>query len=179
MDTNEFNRLLKVLHTDGRAIEKIYGYYYPRIIAHIKTKFVTVCAEDIAQEYFVRLMSREDNLGYVKYPTSWIMATCDNIARRKIETESYIGLRDCEYSCDFVETISDVINNVVIADAMKRLDEMSQKIVYYFNWEGYSHIEIAAMFGMTYPVIRQKYHRAMLKIKSYITAGSREDEYID
>lgn len=75
MDPLQFNRLLRRIKTDADALDKLYDYYYPRIILHIKKVYPGASAEDVAQEFFYRLL-RSENRGYIAKPTSWVFTVC-------------------------------------------------------------------------------------------------------
>lgn len=161
MNESEFNRLLSSVRTSVRALEKLHGYYYGRIVYHIAQRYGKPFAEDVAQDFFLWLLKSE-NLPRVKNPTTWVYLQCDSIAKRKVTYES-------RYAYGEVEIVSEEeLPEVLFGDvyqAMKDLDATERRIVELYYWEGYSLKEIAPKVGLEYAAVRQKHKRLLAKLK--------------
>lgn len=165
MKEREFNGLLKKIHCDSRAIETLYFYYYPRIVRHIGIKYSFIIAEDVAQEFFLQLIQKCDKQEYVKYPTSWVYTCAENIAKRKIQSES-------KYTYLLQETVAakkdDIFNKLFAEDILKYLNKTEQQIIYLYYWEGYNQTEISNILKLTHSNVRQIHSRAIKKLKKWL-----------
>ena len=166
MDAKKFNRLMKTIKYDSKAFSEIYEEYYPKIKIHVQRRFGRlVCAEDISQEVFLKLLSL-DVKEYVEYPTAWVYALADNKVKDILRaTHDEIALSDlCTASFD----LDDTILSVDIKSALLHLDEMSQQILYLHIWEGYSYKEIALELNLGYANVRVKASRALKTLKKHL-----------
>lgn len=69
---------MKTIKYDSKAISEVYEEYYPKIKAHVQRRFgKLVCAEDISQEVFLKLLSLETK-EFIEYPTAWLFMIADN-----------------------------------------------------------------------------------------------------
>lgn len=163
MDAYIFNSLLKKLKYDSNALQALYSYYFSRIIKCIQKKYGFYIAEEAAQQFFLQLLTSENEYPYIKYPTSWVYTCCENIAKRMIEKEN----RDLPIQ----ENVSDkemVSNEELFGDLYELIaqqDELAQKILNLHFIDGYNLKEIAQILNISYSNIRQKYSRTIRKMK--------------
>lgn len=177
MDPLSFNRLLKRIKTDADALDRLYNYYYPRIILHIKKAYPGASAEDVAQEFFFMLLKSETQ-GYIIKPTSWVFAVCENLvkSRYKKEAVSFPAsdlLESVEDPSDMSERVLENIRSHEIFKLIK--DEATKEIIYLYYWEGYSQKEIAERLGMTAANVRKKHSRAIKFLKKTQIEVSHND----
>lgn len=166
MEATEFNRLLKRMHSDVHSLEKLYNYYYPRIIGYLSPKYGKELAEDSAQEFFLHLIDIAANQAYIKMPTSWMYACAENAAKRRIQYESrYTNLPD---DIPDKKIISKEEEFGDLYGAIKNLDEISQKIIKLYYWDGYNQYEIAELLKLKPATVRKKHSRAVKKIKKLL-----------
>lgn len=167
MDAKEFNRLLKKITKNYNAFEKIYMYYFSRVVRYLSIKYNQMLAEDAVQEFFSKLKEFAKLGKYVEYPTSWIYKCCENIAKNKIKQEikySYIIEQDRrEFEQKYEEELYDELY-----DAIKLLNASTQVVLRMHYWEGYSLIEIAHELNANYNTIKQKHKRALSALKKLI-----------
>ena len=165
MTAREFNAFLKKMHSDSHAIEDIYIFYYPRIVKRISEKYGYILAEDVAQEFFLKLIQSCDKQAYVEYPTSWVYTCAENIAKRKIHCDS-------KYTYLLQETVAakkdDIFNKLFAEDILKYLNKTEQQIVYLYYWEGYNQTEISNILKLTHSNVRQIHSRAIKKLKKWL-----------
>lgn len=166
MDTKRFNDYIQKIPTDIKALIPIYDEYYYRIVVHISYKFNKQIAEDVAQDFFTDLMQIKTNHDYIKYPTSWVYKCCDYIALKHFRCESsYVELNEKCLASNMFEA-TELSND--LKEAILRLEELSQKILFHYYWEGYSQEEIAEMLNLKSATVRQKHHRAIKKLKKFL-----------
>lgn len=166
MDAFEFNHHLKHLKTNVHSVEKLYDFYYSRIIQYLSKKYGCELAKDVAQEFFINLFNISEKQGYVSYPTSWVYTCCDNIAKRKVCYESRcVPTADMRVKDDFLS--EEQLYGDLYA-VIKLLDDDSQRIIKLFYWEGYSLKEISQILDIKPATIRKKHIRAIKKMKKLI-----------
>lgn len=164
MDAKEFSRLLKTIDSDARSIDAICKFYYKRIVLHVGAKFGKQLAEDVAQDFFINLLKKGGEQTKVEFPTTWVFTCCENIAKRKLETQHACTGHDADRVCADVLTEIEMYGDLFWE--MQKLSEESRQILYLFYWEGYNQLEIAGILGMDYAKVRQKHHRAVKKLKN-------------
>lgn len=168
METSEFNKLLQLIKFDKRALEPLYKEYYGKIVLHFSYKYGRSLSEDIAQEFFIMLSSTSWYGTKVEFPNAWVYKCCYNIAQRKAtENAQYSNIEEntAIFWHDFDIDSVDFGN---LHNAIKSLDEYTQKIIYMHHWEGYSFLEISNIIPVSYAAVRQKYHRGLIKIKKLV-----------
>ena len=161
LNESEFNRLLESIKTSERALEKLHGYYFGRIVFHVAKTYGKEFAEDVAQDFFLWLIKAE-NLPHVLSPTAWVYLQCDSIAKRKVQKEARYVNGEIEVACNVCRK-EEVFGDLY--EVIRDLDDVEQQIVELHYWEGYSLKEIAPMIGLEYPAARQRHKRLLAKMK--------------
>ena len=167
MNEIEFNFLLRTLHTNAHSIEILYNYYYSRIIIHIRKKYGSVLAEDVAQDFFNGLL-KEGTFPTVTHTTAWVYSRCENIAKRKIGNESKYVYTD--EIIKIAEEDDALYKEELYGDlyyAINQLNSDEQDIIEMYYWEGYKLKEIAKILNIQYAAVKQKHKRIIKKIKSF------------
>lgn len=165
MTKEEFNGYLKKIKYDKQSLDRVYDYFYPRIILHIKRKYPGVQPEDVAQEFFLNLLNYESKR-FIYNPASWVYTSCDNIIRKKHSREvMVIELERCNLSYDEL-----VLEDLIINESMKEIfdkinDADTKKILYFYYWEGYNLNEISILLNKNKSTIKQKHYRAIKLLK--------------
>ncbi len=167
MEAKEFNRLLKSINTEQSSVERLYCFYYPRIVRHITLKFGCEFGDDIAQEFFINLMRMGSEQSYIQYPTGWVYACADNIAKRRLTYENrYTELTESE---NLRETkASDFELKGELQEALQGIDDISREIIRLYYWEGYNQNEIAEILKLTPSCVRKKHSRALKKLRNLV-----------
>lgn len=166
MNTILFNYYLKRVQFDSNAMECIYNYYYHRIVLHIGLRFGVDFAEDVAQDFFQQLKYKQLNNEYIEYPASWIYKCCENIAKKYYnQQKKYLELKLNYFSNEQLLFNED---NLALYNAIRKLEDIEQKIIYLYSWEGYSFQEIANIVNKEYSAVRLRYYRALKKLKKFI-----------
>lgn len=166
MEAQKFNRLIKKIKYNKKAIEAIYSEYHLMLKIHIQRRFgKLVNPKDFTEDIFLKLLEMETPK-FVEYPTAWLYKLADNYIIDK--------LRGAHPEEELIETTADKfdIEQVVIQhevkEAMSNLDELSQKILYLHYWEGYSLKELAIEFDVSYGSLRTRVSRAYKKLQTYL-----------
>lgn len=161
MTAKEFNRLLGAYKTDPSSVDSIYNYFFPRIVSELCEFYDFSVAEDAANEFFMRLFVIEP-VGYVARPSAWIYSEAEKIAaekgvRRVPDTVSELGRILSTYGID------------CLCRSLEQIDDDSYKILELSFVDGYRHQEIAEIMDMSYDAVRQKYSRAVRKLKKLLS----------
>lgn len=161
MDKARFNKLLSEYKSSQRAFDELYTYYFHRIVYHVSWKFSREIAEDVAQEFFLKLMRIELDEP-VENPTSWVYTVADNLARSFLKKyKSYDELTGDE----FYEFISDFDERETIKKCLAELTSAERKIVVMYYFEGYSLKEIAGIIGENYDAVKKRHARTLKKLQ--------------
>lgn len=166
MEAREFNRLLKELRWNKKAIEKIYLFYYPRAINHFSAKYGVELAEDATQDFFLKLPEISDKQEYIEYPASWVYKCIENIAKRKVQFDSrWCSLTEAVATVDTADCIE---KKELVDSLLAGLNPTEQKIIYLIHWEGYSRKEASVILELSPANVRKIYSRALKKLKKLL-----------
>ncbi len=165
MTPREFNICLRKIKTNIKAFNRLYNYYFPKIVVHIYVIYKNKSlSEDIAQDFFVKLLETQ-KFYYIKFPNAWVYTVAENIAKNIIAkekinlTEPIDDIQACAYDTYAYELFGDYW------EKLNQLDELTRKIMIMRIFEGYRYQEIAHLMNMKVDTVRQKYSRGIKKLK--------------
>lgn len=166
MEAREFNNLLRTINDDRSSLERLYRFFFPRIVRHVSLKFGTELASDVAQEFFIHLTRVGAKQGYIEYPTSWIYTCVDNMAKRKLTYENrYVQLPEND---EVKSSTTNLELKQEIEELLQSLDNLSRQIIMLFYWDGYNQNEIALMLKLTPAAVRKRHSRALKTLKNLL-----------
>ena len=154
---------------DNRARRQLYELY-ARAMFNICYRMMNnrEDAEDILQEAFIQAFSKLDSFRYESTFGAWlkriVINTCINsINKRKVDlllTDDmyYFGNKGEEQEAELPLTTAD------IQKAMEQLPEGGRIVFSLYLLEGYDHIEIAQILGITESTSKSQYMRAKRKV---------------
>lgn len=169
MDSKRFNKLLSRIAYDDGALSALYDYFYPRIVLHMRRTYPYAEADDIAQEFFLRLLNSPCKT-YVLNPASWVYASCENLAKQEYAESA------AEYPAsdvlDGICTTFSLEDMAVVGMQARELfkileDDKTKRIIYLYHWEGYNLREISEILGLSPSAVRQRYSRAIRFLKKF------------
>lgn len=171
MNKKEFNQLIRRAAIDESAVEKLYIFYYKRIVYHLLSRHYSLeLSKDVAQEFFVEIVAKSDIPKEIVSPSTWIYECCERIAERKTTGESYYAaLQENSNPLSFEDFIPKEKYEALYAE-MKKLDWKSRQIVQMIYWEGYTQKEIADILSMKASAVRQRHFCALRELRG--TLGS-------
>ena len=171
MKADVFNRLLKQLKGSEQAFRQIYEYYLPRIKYHVASKYGSrVDFEDVAHDLFTKLI-RMESPPEVQSPTAWIYRICDNIVLDKLRrTRGEVELNESISAAPITGSLTEaeVDSNADFFKILSHLDNESSQLVRLVVWDGYNLKEAAQILKIGYGAARQRYSRALKKLKDYL-----------
>jgi len=163
LDEREFNRLLKLSDQSKSALEKLYSFYFTKIVYYLGRTYGKTLAEDVAQEFFLTLKDVADKQEYISSPTTWVYRCCENIAKRKISYESrYMSLTNEIVDND---KFSKELIYGDLYDEINKLNKLDQDIIELFYWEGFNLREIAEKLQVKPALVRKRHVRIIKKLK--------------
>ena len=169
MDVKQFNRLLKGVRSDSTCFDRLYKFYYPKIVFYITRVYnYANFAEDVAQEFFQWILTSARMPAYVSGPTIWVMNCCDNIAEQFIE-KGYIREREQTVDLEAAEEIAyvpDLGNAEASRELLQVLDKTTERIVVMKVCEGYGFKEIAELLDVGYAAVRKRYSRGIRRMRA-------------
>jgi RNA polymerase sigma factor (sigma-70 family) len=155
---------------DNRARRQLYELY-ARAMFNICYRMMNnrEDAEDILQEAFVLAFSKLDSFRYESTFGAWlkriVINTCINaIQKKKVDLKltedmyKYRNLTEEEYSDELPLTVKD------IQKAMEELPDGGRIVFSLYLLEGYDHLEIAEILGITESTSKSQFMRAKRKV---------------
>lgn len=160
MGVKEFNKLLASYRSDASSVEKLYNYYFPRIVSRLQEFYDVAVAEDSVNEFFIRLFGSVPGV-YITRPSIWIYSETEKIAAEKGEKHiperpSELGRILSTYSID------------TLYKSLEQIDDDSYKILELSYLDGYKQQKIAELMDISYDAVRQKHSRAVRKLKKLL-----------
>lgn len=172
MKAKEFNKCIRKLKTDRKIFNFFYKYYFPKIVVHINSKFIGLdIGEDIAQEFFLDLLKKED-IPYIEYPNSWIYTIAEDMAKNRLKKEKirteieqkYVAATENKKAKNDYEFYWE---QAELRDKLDQLDNETRKIIIMNVFEGYKFHEIAAIMNLKPDAVRQRFSRGIKKLKNF------------
>lgn len=163
MNKREFRKLIIKINQDERAFEKFYNYYFGKLVYSLGLKYGETLAEDVVQEFFLKLIKNPQMAVNVEHPTAWLFTCCENIAKNKIARDSKYALISYESQGKVVFPIS--VEYIDLYDKINNLKDEERELIYKLYWKDYSQEEVAKEMGIKYGTIRQRHSRILKKLK--------------
>ena len=157
LNVKEFNRLIKTYRYDKKSVNRIYTFYYPRIVWHLNRSYDIDVAEAAAKELFLQLFLVEIKY-YIHKPTVWMMAEAERLAAKKGKKKEKTVKPEAVYMLESEDGFAE------LHDALDKLDDESFRIIEMIYWEGYNQREIAEILRIEHAAVRKKHSRALKKI---------------
>ncbi len=165
------NEWLGALRQDGEAaeaaLEKLYeACYQPVFLLAVSITGEAGAAEDVAQEVFITLKKQAARYIPGRSGRAWIAAITRNISRYALRTAR---AEQKKYQTEEPAAAFDkqVLDGILISDAMDRLNSREYRIVLLHVFGGYTLREIAVYTETAYGTVLWQYHEARKKLRQY------------
>lgn len=167
------------------SLESLFGRYYSDLVSFIRAKYRKqhVCAEDIAQDAFLRLQ-RIENIQSLKNPRAHLYKTASNLAidqfRRNKLMEKYLSFhheKTDEDRGNTPEKITELEMKLSILD--KKLYELPPKCRQAFilhRVHGYSYKEIAKELSVSVSSIDKYLFQALVFCRQILIEESDNEQ---
>ena len=166
MEAKEFNHLLQKTHIDEKSFNKLYNFYYNRIVRHLLGRFGKEIAEDAAHTFFINLLKSDKKYEFIRKPTTWVYTCCDNLAKTMVSKKKKETPLLLDVESKPLHLIDENLADIGIA--VEKLDDVSKQIIYLYYWEGYSLEEISEILNISYTAIRKRHSQIKVKIKNFL-----------
>lgn len=160
--------LIKIAQGDISALDVIYNHFGKLLysIAYSVTEDAHL-SEDILQETFLKIAEKASSYKKGTNAKAWIAAICRNLAidkvRRRNNETAYCSAIDEDVT--HIHTADDFLSLLEVLN-----DEERQIVILKTAW-GLKHSEIAKILSITTDNARQKYKRAIEKLKTTLKEG--------
>lgn len=158
--------LRRACNGDGAAFASLYDRYAkPAYNLSLRMLGDSAAAEDVVQEVFLRLLDRLRGFRGDAPFGAWLRrmvanAAIDELRRRRwLESESELPV------AQFPQTRSLAEQQVEAWQALMELSPAARAIVVLHEIEGYTHVELAAMFGHSESYSKSILSRALLRLR--------------
>lgn len=154
---------------DMAAFEELYSQLSRKVYAFVMTIVKNpASAEDIMQDTFVRVYNAAADFKGSGCGVSWIMRIARNLAyntlaRKQTDSEEKI---DAEKASDSTE--NNVLNRVVIQQAMQSLDDNERQIITLHAVVGMKLHEIAQIMEQPLGTIKWRHSSALKKLRNIL-----------
>jgi len=178
----------KVSEYDSKALEELYDRYSPILYALVK-KIVTnqKTAEEVLADIFVIVWEKNRKIDLtVNNVYTWLITVARNKAvdrkRRDMAEEELPEYTD-DYENDFIiPTLSKSIDPLDLKnalsvkenfeEALNKLTDAQQYVVYLAYYEGKTESEIAKKLNIPLPTVKSKIKVALTNLKQNLVSGS-------
>ena len=170
-------------HTGGFSILQIYETYKTDVFrfALSLTRHIDL-SQDITQDVFVRLIDSADTIENTDKVKSWLLTTTKNAAINALRKRSFEAGETHETgAADFAaapagdSTSQPDIYQAEFFSMLDCLDAEDRQIVVLHIVNGLKHNEIASVFGLHPGAVRQRYTRALKRIRESLREGDENE----
>ena len=130
-------------------------------------------AEDALHDCFLDIYQAAEHYRPQGKPMAWIFTIVRNRCLQKLRERTRtadIPSEDWEPYLQSRESITPE-DRLLIGTCMERLNQQERQIVVLHAVSGFRHREIAQLLQLPLPTVLSKYHRALKKLKKYVTEG--------
>ena len=161
---------------DPAALEAFFDAYFGPVFAFASRLLGDRSgAEDVTQEVFLKVHRALETLDPARDPWPWIATIVHNACRDRWRSGAYRmarrsdSLDDDPVRAERLASPGGDPESLAIAsererrvrDAIERLPEAHRQLVLLYDYEGLSHLEVAAMLGIGHAAARKRYSRAL------------------
>jgi RNA polymerase sigma-70 factor (ECF subfamily) len=178
----DYNKLVAdCIKSKPDAQRQLYDHFAPSMlgVCFRYTKSIND-AEDILQEGFIKVFKHLHQFKHEGEPGAWIrkimVNTALNYLKKNRKYQYDLSFNDLPLHPVSTDDPSVIIQAKELADLIRQLPTGFQTIFNLHAVEGYSHVEIAAMLGITDGTSRSQYARARALLIKWIEKFSLENK---
>ena len=169
---SEFIRKCK--QGDPQSQSQLYNKYAPMLMA-ICLRYARneEDAEDILHDSFVKILTNidkvDENWAYVGWMKTIVVNTAINAYRDRMKTGGSVDIDEMQ---DVIEDVrmkpSDFLSRELLLKCINELPEGYRTVFNLYEIDGYSHLEITKMTGISYSTVRSQLFKAKRALKKKI-----------
>jgi RNA polymerase sigma factor (sigma-70 family) len=168
---------------DSPAHAAIYAHYSNRIFTLIYRIIPRrSLAEDLLQEVFIEVLREINQFAGIGSFGGWLRSIAVNKCLMQIRSpwhRSMLWLDDSSIGLTFEQQVPALdIAHALQTDmdaALRRLPPLTRAVVWLHDVEGYTHAEIAQLFGRTTSFSKSQLTRAHLRLREYLAANETSE----
>lgn len=127
-------------------------------------------AEDAVQDVFLSIHKSAHLYTPMGRPMEWIMTVTRNVCMTKLRERKKLQQLIEEEPVEYFDSAQSD-DRIALNAALKSLNDTERRIVLLHSVAGLKHREIATVLGLSLSNVKSKYHRALKKLKKYLTEG--------
>ncbi len=163
------------------ALKQLYELYANKVLRLVSGMLGSVeDGQDLTQEIFIKVFNRLPELQNVSAFPGWLKQLSVRMAidqlRLKTDWLSADTLELIEASSDWLQACDLLTQLDDIEILMRVLTAPERALVWLFVVEGYRHEEVATLMATSETVVRQRYRRAMLKLKATLSRQVKDEQ---
>lgn len=125
-------------------------------------------SQDIMQDTFIQIADKAHTYRKGSNAKAWILSISRNLALNVLKERKHVSVTDNSlFKANESFTEDKLISSITLSDALSSLSTEEREIVVYKAMCKLPHKQIAQLLGMTVSNSRQKYKRAMEKLRNY------------
>ncbi|HAN20376.1 MAG: hypothetical protein A2Y15_08030 [Clostridiales bacterium GWF2_36_10] len=125
-------------------------------------------SQDVMQDTFIHIADKAHTYRKGSNAKAWIVSIGRNLALNVLKERKHVScVEDCSYKVIYPITEEKLITSITLSDALACLQSQEREIVVYKTMCNLSHNQIAGLMDITIPNSRQKYKRALEKLRCY------------
>lgn len=159
---------------DPQSQSQLYNKYAPMLMA-ICLRYARneEDAEDILHDSFVKILTNidkvDENWAYVGWMKTIVVNTAINAYRDRMKTGVNVDIDEMQEAFEDVRlSQSDFLSRELLLKCINELPEGYRTVFNLYEIDGYSHLEITKMTGISYSTVRSQLFKAKRALKKKI-----------
>ena len=159
---------------DPKSQSELYRKYAPMLMA-ICMRYARneEDAQDILHDSFVKILTNidkvDENWAYVGWMKTIVVNTAINAYRERAKTSGSVDIDDVQETIEDVRIeTSDFLTRELLLKFISELPEGYRTVFNLYEIDGYSHLEITQMTGISYSTVRSQLFKAKRALKKKI-----------
>ncbi len=159
---------------DG-ALEAVYRQYGDLVYTLCRRTLPESCADDVTQEVFISAWRARERFDPAKGSLAGWLTTItknrviDNVRAAKRHSDRRSGAEPQDVPSK--SEIDQIAERVLIADALRRLPEMTRRVIVMHYFDGLAHRQIAEKTSLPLGTVKSTIHRGLAKIRCQLESA--------
>lgn len=164
------------------AFKQLYEVYGDAVLRLVSGILGTVeDGKDLTQDIFIKVFNKLPELKQAEAFAGWLKQLSIRMAIDQLrQRQQWITddvLESIEAEPDWLQmttALSDYEEDM--SSLLRSLTEAERAVVWLYVVEGYQHVELAALMGCSESAVRQRYRRAMVKLKTTLGESAHHEQ---
>lgn len=163
------------------AFKQLYQAYGDAVLRLVSGVLGSVDeGKDLTQDIFIRVFNKLPELKQPEAFNGWLKQLCIRMAidqlRQRKQLVSDEVLESFETEPDWQQMTTALSDYEDMTRLMRGLTDSERFVVWLHVVEGYQHAELAAMLDCSESAVRQRYRRAMSKLKTTLGEPAQDEQ---